>query len=94
MWTETPSPIGPLRIVEHHGAITAIEFSPWADGDGRPRGEKQDDLPVLVEAVRQLAAYFDGTLTEEADSTDFLAAWAGFFSIEVRPLVGFFSPSD
>ena len=49
MWTETPSPIGPLRIVERHGAITAIEFSPYAEGDGRPRGERQDDHPVLAE---------------------------------------------
>ena len=64
MWTETPSPIGPLRIVERHGAITAIEVSPYAEGDGRPRGERQDDHPVLAEAVRQLAAYFDGTLTD------------------------------
>ncbi len=64
MWTETPSPIGPLRIVEQHDAITAIEFSPWTDSDGRPRGERRDDHPVLAEAVRQLAAYFDGTLTE------------------------------
>ncbi len=63
MWTETPSPIGPLRIVEQHDAITAIEFSPWTDSDGRPRGERRDDHPVLAEAGRQLAAYFDGTLT-------------------------------
>ena len=52
MWTETPSPIGPLRIVERHGAITAIEFSPYAEGDGRPRGERQDDHPVLAEQLR------------------------------------------
>lgn len=64
MWTEIESPVGPLRLVERHGAITAIEFAPFRDGDGRPRGARQDDHPVLLEAARQLAAYFDGTLTD------------------------------
>lgn len=64
MWTVTDSPIGPLRLVEREGAITAIEFSPFRDGDGRPRGERQDDHPLLVEAARQLAAYFDRALTD------------------------------
>ncbi|MCX6401571.1 MAG: methylated-DNA--[protein]-cysteine S-methyltransferase [Propionibacteriales bacterium] len=60
MWTVVESPIGPLRIVEQAGAITAIEFSPFRDNDGRPRGLQADDAPVLKEAVRQLAAYFAG----------------------------------
>lgn len=64
MWTVMESPVGPLRIVEHHGAITAIEFSPFHDHDGRPRGDQQDDNAVLVEAVRQLTAYFDRDLKE------------------------------
>ncbi len=38
--------------------MTAIEFSPFRDGDGRPRGERRDAHPVLVETARQLAAYF------------------------------------
>ena len=59
MWTVMSSPIGDLRIVEHHDAISAIEFSPFAPmTDGRPRGDRDDANPVLVEAVRQLAAYF------------------------------------
>ncbi len=64
MWTVMESPVGELRVVEHHGAITAIEFSPFRDPDGRPRGDRQDDHPLLVEAARQLTAYFDRDLKE------------------------------
>jgi len=64
MWTLMDSPVGELRIVEHAGAITAIEFSPFRDGDGRPRGERDDAQPVLVETVRQLTAYFNRELKE------------------------------
>ena len=50
------TPIGVLRICEENGAICAIDFT-------------TDDLcppktPLLAEAVRQLEAYFAGTLTE------------------------------
>ncbi len=59
MWTVMDSPIGELRIVEHNGAITAIEFSPFGPApDGRPRGERADDSPVLASGGRQLTAYF------------------------------------
>ncbi len=59
MWTVMASPIGDLRIVEQAGAISAIEFSPFRTGPtGRPRGDRQDDHPVLADAVAQLAAYF------------------------------------
>jgi methylated-DNA-[protein]-cysteine S-methyltransferase len=65
MWTVMDSPIGELRIVEHGGALTAIEFTPFRDApDGRPRGERDDDNPVLTETVRQLTAYFDRELKE------------------------------
>ncbi|GAB2450471.1 methylated-DNA--[protein]-cysteine S-methyltransferase [Nocardioides hungaricus] len=64
MWTVMESPIGPLRIVEQGGAIAAIEFSPFRDLDGRPRGDRDDAHPVLVEAVRQLDAYFARDLKE------------------------------
>ena len=64
MWTVMPSPIGDLRIVEHDDAITAIEFSPFRDHDGRPRGDRDDAHPVLAECVRQLTAYFDRDLKE------------------------------
>lgn len=58
MWTVIESPIGPLRLVEQDGAISAIEFSPFRDHDGRPRGERADASPVLAEAARQLGEYF------------------------------------
>ncbi len=63
MWTLIDSPIGPLRLVARDGALTQVEFSPFRDADGRPRGERDDADPVLVEAARQLAEYFHGTRT-------------------------------
>ena len=66
MWTVMPSPIGDLRLVERDGAISRIEFSPFPGvgeaGDGRPRGDRDDAHPVLLEAARQLTAYFAGEL--------------------------------
>ncbi len=64
MWTVIDSPVGDLRLVEREGALTAIEFAPFRDGDGRPRGQRDDDHPVLVDAARQLRAYFARELTD------------------------------
>ena len=64
MWTLMDSPVGELRLVEQNGSITTIEFLPFVDSDGRPRGDRQDDHPVLAEAVRQLRAYFAHDLKE------------------------------
>ncbi|WP_426243972.1 methylated-DNA--[protein]-cysteine S-methyltransferase [Nocardioides sp. LHG3406-4] len=64
MWTVIDSPIGELRIVEHAGAITAIEFTPFRPGVGRPLGDRDDQHPVLAEAARQLTAYFARDLKE------------------------------
>jgi len=64
MWTVMDSPIGELRIIEHNGAITAIEFTPFRSTPGRPRGERAADNVVLADAVRQLRAYFDHDLKE------------------------------
>jgi methylated-DNA-[protein]-cysteine S-methyltransferase len=63
-WTTIESPVGELRLVEHGGAITQIEFHPFRDHDGRPRGDRDDHQPLLVEAARQLRAYFDRDLKE------------------------------
>ena len=63
MWTVLDSPIGELRLVEHGGAITAIEFSPFRP-TGRPIGERSDDHPVLARAAEQLTAYFARELKE------------------------------
>ena len=64
MWTLMDSPVGERRIVEQDGAITASEYSPFRDHDGRPRGDRDDTNPLLVETVRQLRAYFDRDLKE------------------------------
>jgi methylated-DNA-[protein]-cysteine S-methyltransferase len=63
MWTVIESPVGQLRLVERDGAITAIDFFPFTYADGRPRGDRDDQHPVLLECARQLAAYFAGDLT-------------------------------
>jgi methylated-DNA-[protein]-cysteine S-methyltransferase len=87
MWTLMDSPIGELRIVERDGAITAIEFSPFRDHDGRPRGDRDDTFPVLVETVRQLRAYFERDLKEfdlplAPEGTDFQkAVWSKLLEI-------------
>lgn len=57
------SPVGQLRLVERDGSITAIDFHPFIYADGRPRGDRDDQHPVLLECARQLAAYFAGDLT-------------------------------
>ena len=65
MWTLMSSPVDDLRIVERDGSIVAIDFSPVRPTtDGRPLGARDDTEPVLVEAVRQLNAYFESDLRE------------------------------
>ena len=63
-WTVIDSPVGELRLVEQGGALTQIEFHPFRDHDGRPRGRRDDANPLLVEAARQLRAYFARDLKE------------------------------
>ena len=57
-------PVGELRIVERDGAITAIEFTPFRTGDGRPARRARRRAPGARRAVRQLAAYFARDLKE------------------------------
>ena len=65
MWTLMDSPVGELRIVERDGAITAIEFSPFRDHDGRAaRRTRRTTTPSWCEAVAQLRAYFARELKE------------------------------
>ena len=79
MWTMVDSPAGPIRVIAHQGAITAIEFTAGPSEDatprssmrvaaeraaGRPVGDRVDDDPLLAEAARQLTAYFAGDLKE------------------------------
>lgn len=49
------SPIGDLSVSEEDGAVVALDWG-W--------GSEQTQTPLLVEAVRQLHAYFDGELTD------------------------------
>jgi methylated-DNA-[protein]-cysteine S-methyltransferase len=55
------SPIGRLELVEAGGALVAIHFD--APADGSPQHERGGS-PVLAEAHRQLAEYFEGTRRE------------------------------
>jgi methylated-DNA-[protein]-cysteine S-methyltransferase len=48
------SPVGDLTVSEDDGAIVALDFG---------RGMTQTPTPLLDEAVKQLAAYFEGSLT-------------------------------
>lgn len=50
------SPVGSIRIAEHDGGICNLDFT--QDAPVPP------ETALLKEAVRQLQAYFDGTLTE------------------------------
>lgn len=50
------APIGPLTVFAEQGALIVIEA-------GRVPGPGSDD-PLLIEARRQLDAYFDGKLTD------------------------------
>ena len=63
-WTVIDSPIGELRLVARGGALTQIEFTPFRDFDGRPRGDRDNNDPLLVEAARQLREYFAGDLKD------------------------------
>jgi methylated-DNA-[protein]-cysteine S-methyltransferase len=73
------SPAGPVRIIAEGGAITAVEFTQTtsvgasprssraravARSAARPIGDRDDTDPLLVEAARQLRAYFARELKE------------------------------
>ena len=67
MWTFMESPVGDLRVVANRAAVTAIDYagSPAVVSPlGRPAGDRDDAHPLLVEAVRELRAYFDRDLKE------------------------------
>ena len=48
------SPLGPLTVFEETGAVVALEWGRAAAGP---------ETPLLIEARKQLDAYFDGRLT-------------------------------
>lgn len=103
MWTLIDSPVGALRLVASRDALTAIDFAGPRDATakdsasvararsrslGRPMGKRDDDHPVLVDAARQLAAYFARELKEfdlplDPSGTDFqLQVWEQLRTIE------------
>jgi methylated-DNA-[protein]-cysteine S-methyltransferase len=64
MWMEVPSPIGPIRLTEAGNALTGVFMLKHKHGPAGFSPEERGDSPLLEEAARQLAAYFDGTLTK------------------------------
>jgi methylated-DNA-[protein]-cysteine S-methyltransferase len=80
MWTVVPSPVGDLRVVAVDGCITAIDFRgempPRSSRESRsverfaaraadlPLEQRADADPLLLEAARQLEAYFSGAAQE------------------------------
>ena len=54
------SPIGPLVLAGHGGALSLIRFSTGKGAGGADPSWVRDDA-ALAEAVRELGEYFDGT---------------------------------
>jgi len=50
------SPIGVMTLAEEDGSLTVIRFPHRP----RPAGAAEEETPLLREAARQLAEYFDG----------------------------------
>lgn len=67
-----PSPVGRLTLVAGDNGLTAILWE--SERPGRVKlGAMHDapDHPILIEAQRQITAYFDGTLTRFSVPLDF-----------------------
>jgi methylated-DNA-[protein]-cysteine S-methyltransferase len=60
-WWRIESPVGPLRLRADEGAIVGIHFERGRTSL-RPLPESERDAAPLAEAIRQLAAYFEGDL--------------------------------
>jgi methylated-DNA-[protein]-cysteine S-methyltransferase len=87
-WYESDFKDGPkLRLIASPEGIRGIAFDN-PERDSPPKvGERNDSNALLLEAVRQLQAYFDGTLREfqlplDMEGTDFqLRVWNQLTSI-------------
>ena len=55
MWTSVESPVGPLRVIAHHDAVTAIEFD----------GPRQSGLPKVSGASSQLGQVVGASSLQE-----------------------------
>jgi len=64
MWTEVPSPIGPIRLTQVGNALTGVFMLKHKYGPaGFPDAERGESA-LLSEGAKQLAAYFEGTLRD------------------------------
>jgi methylated-DNA-[protein]-cysteine S-methyltransferase len=63
-WIETTSPIGPLRLTGNGAGLTGLYLSEYRHGPVEFAKQDQLDDPVLLEASRQLQAYFAGERRE------------------------------
>jgi methylated-DNA-[protein]-cysteine S-methyltransferase len=63
-YTRLPSPLGPLVLVGTESALTAIWLPSGHDGSLRPDPSWAETRAPFAEPVRQLNAYFAGTLRQ------------------------------
>lgn len=83
------SPVGPLRIVEHDGAIVEVSFAFDSSVHAQPGAfhSPRDASPLLEKTARELADYFAGKLTlftvpVKPEGTDFeRLVWAELLTI-------------
>ena len=57
------TPVGRLGIAERDGQIVRVSWSPSPDGDNTWPAPDGEPTPLMVEAGRQMTAYFAGELT-------------------------------
>jgi len=82
LYCRMDSPVGPLLIAEHDGAITHLLFS-----DAPPAGAEPGESELMRECMRQLREYFAGQRREfclplRPQGTPFqMACWAALCEI-------------
>lgn len=64
MWTEVPSPIGPIRLTARGDALTGVFMLKHKYGPEGFPDEERGQSPLLTDAARQVAAYFEGSLRD------------------------------
>ena len=64
MWTEVPSPIGPIRLTQRGDALTGVFMLKHQYGPAGFAEEERGESALLAEGALQLAAYFGGTLRD------------------------------
>jgi methylated-DNA-[protein]-cysteine S-methyltransferase len=64
MWTEVPSPIGPIRLTARGDALTGVFMLKHKYGPAGFPDEERGESALLAKASRQLSAYFAGELRD------------------------------